>query len=329
VRAETPAEAWRVAAELCELGPRVRGLLPGVRQGPVEIWVQRELQLYRGRSESEHTFGFTVVSSKRIHLRAENELQRHFLVHELVHALLDEGWKPLPGVLEEGMADLLATELVPEAAPRVRAARLLRTASWLGDGLPASVVLRTQGDPQGRGRTVRWDLSVSAPGGRGSELSVEDALGISTVELASSDVSEETEQVLRGLGFLLCDRIVERGGYPALRDLCLRAAREGRSRVPPRWVLQAAGIGPEREALSQALRAAWVEVDPAEVAAQISGDLVSVLGAQLRRPPSAGSPQEWLATRDPRLDLGGGSLRLAEVEPVVRAIERAWGAGTR
>ncbi len=329
VRAETPTEAWRVAAQLTELGPRVRDALPGTREGPVEIWVQRKLRLFRGRSESDHTFGFTVVGTKRIHLRGKSELQRHFLVHELVHSLLGEEWRPLPGVLEEGLADLVATQLVPEAAPRVRTARLLRTAGWLGGGLPAAVVLRAPGGPAGSLRTVRWNLSISAPGGRDAGLSVQDALRISTVALASSGISEETEQILRGLGFLLCDRIVDRGGYPALRDLCLRASREGHSRVPAGWVFQAAGLGPDRADLLEAVRAAWVGIDPAEVAAQISDDLVAVLGGQLRARPDAESPREWLATRDPRLDLGGESLRLAEVEPVVRAIERAWDASAR
>ena len=128
VRADTREKASEVAQLLREYAPQVRSLLPGSQTRAVDVWVQDELRVYRHTSRPESVRGFTLLAdefeAKRIHLQSSGQ-SAWYLSHELVHALVDTTWKPLPGILEEGLADVVAEILNPDQANHIRAHRLL------------------------------------------------------------------------------------------------------------------------------------------------------------------------------------------------------------
>ena len=129
VRARTPATAEEVAHLLEGLAPRVQELLPGSQDRPVDVWVQQELRVHRFHKRPESVRGFTLLSNefeaRRIHLQEAGQ-SPWYLGHELVHALIDRSWAPLPGILEEGLADAIAERpgaALPHQHPRAPAAQ--------------------------------------------------------------------------------------------------------------------------------------------------------------------------------------------------------------
>ena len=57
VRAETLAEAQQVAARAAELVPTIRSAVPGMLDRPIEIWVQRQLEIFEGEPYADHIAG--------------------------------------------------------------------------------------------------------------------------------------------------------------------------------------------------------------------------------------------------------------------------------
>ena len=117
VRAESEGKAEEVAEMLEVLSPRVKDLLPGTFDREIDVWVQSVLRSSRYGQRATGVKGFTLLAgefdAKRIHLLEDGELS-WYLSHELVHALVDESWSTLPGLLEEGLGDVVAEELNPE-----------------------------------------------------------------------------------------------------------------------------------------------------------------------------------------------------------------------
>jgi hypothetical protein len=79
--------------------------------------------------------GFTLLQdefdAKRIHLQ-EGGQSPWYLSHELVHALIGPSWAPLPGILEEGLGDVIAETLNPEYENHIRSHRLLNSSAFTG-----------------------------------------------------------------------------------------------------------------------------------------------------------------------------------------------------
>jgi hypothetical protein len=247
VRADTPEKAREIAGLLEELAPRVRELLPGSQDRTVDVWVQNELQVYRFHKRPESVRGFTLLASefraKRIHLQ-EGGQSPWYLSHELVHALIGPSWKRLPGILEEGLGDVIAEKLNPEFAFHIRAHRLLN-ASALTGGFYLNVAYSA---PRAGRSSREWPRYVSSTRVL-TETSVprqrlQDLFQTSRAELHRR--WPELPESFYGFAWLVVARICDRGGIEALHRLCLRAEAEGLDLVPPEWIFAAADMDPEQ-----------------------------------------------------------------------------------
>jgi hypothetical protein len=111
VRAWTDADAARARHELEQLGPRIRDLL-GSRRGPPHVILARET--IPGPVDA-------LLAGEQIVIGAEaREQECVMLAHELAHWYLDGVWVALPGSVEEGVADLVAGEVLPEWSTALR-----------------------------------------------------------------------------------------------------------------------------------------------------------------------------------------------------------------
>lgn len=108
VRAYTAEDAGRVAALLEELAPKVRELLVETREGGPEVFV---LEQQVANSPIAYNCDGRILLGPR-----SRDLERFALAHELAHWQVAGAWKALPPAVEEGLADGIALELVPEAS---------------------------------------------------------------------------------------------------------------------------------------------------------------------------------------------------------------------
>ena len=244
VRAESESEARRFGQLVGDLQPAVIDALPGSVERDTEIWIQKRLRHRRGRVAPDNVKGFTLIGEDngrgRIHLRSNTEHPDWFLAHELVHALIGPEWSTLPGALEEGLCDVIAAELAPDAAASIRSLRAVEASLFFG-----------------RMRIVIEYDSVETPDGD-RELEVDfhyengDA-GVELRELLTYDTLSLKDRWKRlpdsfyGVGFLIVERIHQRHGLERLHDMCVRAADEGHAVIPYDWLVEAAGLTDEEQ----------------------------------------------------------------------------------
>jgi hypothetical protein len=245
VRAMSEAKAAEVAELLEDLAPRVRELLPGCQERSVDVWVQDQLQVYRYQERPESVRGFTLLAgdfdARRIHLQSDSE-SPWYLAHELVHALVDRSWRALPGILEEGLGDVIAGQLEPEHARRIRTHRLLNVSAVAGGfdltlaySVPQDGQLASQWPRERRTTRVRPVQPVAS-------AMLDELLRMPRTAL--HERYSEIPECYYGVAWLLSSRIVERRGLAGLHELCLRADGEGRALVPPEWIYAAAELEP-------------------------------------------------------------------------------------
>jgi len=242
VRAGAQEEAQEVHELLERLHPRILETLPDTVERELEVWVQASPALYRFSEATSYdeADGFWSEGHGRIHLReAAGNLERT-LAHELVHASLGESWSALPGTIEEGLCDVLATHLSPENAEEMRAGRLSAAAFALG-GLELEVEVLLPGDDHPGGIRIGCLSRVRLLGLASSDLVPEEVFEVEA-GLSSTDISTNEKKVFYGLSFVLVERIEARHGFAGLHELCLRARGEGHERVPREWLLEAAGL---------------------------------------------------------------------------------------
>ena len=246
VRATSKDKASEIADLLERLAPQVKALLPGTQNRPIDIWVQESLRVYRFQERPKSVRGFTLLSgefdAKRIHLQ-ESGQSPWYLAHELVHALIGPAWQTLPGILEEGLGDVVAEKLNPEYEKHIRAHRLLN-ASAFTDGVD---VLLRYAEPQARDRrapryqwdqtekTVRLRTQPAVPEGTLLQL-------LSTPRAELHRIWPDIPESFYGAAWFLIYRIEDRHGLEGLFDMCQRAAREGHDLVPAEWLLEAADL---------------------------------------------------------------------------------------
>lgn len=280
VRANSSEKASEVAALLAELSPKVRSLLPGSQDRPIDVWVQERLAVYRFQERPESVRGFTLLAdefrARRIHLQEDGQ-SSWYLAHELVHALVDESWRPLPGILEEGLGDVVAQQVsmggveTRAQARFIGAHRLLNSCALVGG--------------------LRIDLAWSVPANGVDPRQWRRERGNAWVELEDSVTREEMLELLStsrtdlhrrypeipetfyGIAWLLTSRIAERRGLEGLHELCLRATREGHRSVPPAWILEAAEI--DLDTLSPTFLAQCFGKDELIAACNLRPDLFS------------------------------------------------------
>jgi hypothetical protein len=241
VHAESRHKATEVAELLVDLCPRVRATLPGTIDRPIDVWVQRVLRDDANGARGAGVKGFTLLSgefrAKRIHLLEDGELS-WYLSHELVHASLDSSWHTLPGLLEEGLGDVVAEALNREHAERIRAHRLFTSSSFF-QGVIFQLAYQRLEDRAWVESPVRLEVL-----GEGTDIDVTELVGLSRHDLRKR--FREVPEPFYGLAYLIVSRIVERRGFDGLHELCTRAHAAGLDVVPPKHLLAAAELDPAR-----------------------------------------------------------------------------------
>lgn len=246
VRSSDQAEALAMGATLDRLRPLIQNSLPGTRRVEnLEVWIQDQPGLYsfphQSNAEAE---GLWAESHDRILLARDADDMERTLAHELVHASLSEEWATLPGTLEEGLADQVSTQLVPNGAARLRAGRLASAALATG-GLGVTLEIEHPNTAS------QWMARITLTGTRPSENPQRDVFQLAA-GLSSTRVGAASKRGYYGLAFLLIERIVERQGVQHLYELCCSAKQQGLATVPRPWLLAAAGLEDSPEAWRQA-----------------------------------------------------------------------------
>lgn len=198
--AHNRTEYDRVSAELLELVPRVRATL-GVWCGPVPhvVLLRGELP---GMVAAECIRGEQIRVGRAV--REDPQEERSTLAHELVHWFASGPWASLPTGVEEGLAQVVADELVPEHATAERTSRAIL-------------------------------LQLAARGDLGP-IDVDRAL------LDGSHGWEDSPPLMAGLAGALGHAIVQRVGRERLRTLCERARAEGHKVLDLDRLYAAAGV---------------------------------------------------------------------------------------
>ncbi len=234
VRGTSEERVKYVARVLDELAPQIPLVVPGCEKRPIDVRLVAEMahQSWSGAT-------FTVKSRRWMEL-PEADGNQHLtatMAHELVHYLLGSEWATLPGVLEEGLCDKVAHTLVPAAGPLERA----EYAVILGTALDGSYRFDAQ-RIVGKGKAAHFTpemmtYTVRAPIEHGSLPTFEEALRLDSVDLEPIH-TQGVRGVLDALGYLIVSRI----GVHDLHQLCRRAQIQNLTRVPPTWLLEAAGL---------------------------------------------------------------------------------------
>lgn len=223
-----------VARVLDELAPQIPLVVPGCDKRPIDVRLVAEMvhQNWSGAT-------FTVRAQRWMELPEAESNQRlsATMAHELVHYLLGQDWSTLPGVLEEGLCDKVAHTLVPAAGPLERA----EYAVILGTALEGSYRFDAQ-KVVGKGKSAhftpeRMTYTVRAPIAQAELPTFEDALRLDSGDLEPIH-TQGVRGVLDALGYLIVSRI----GVFDLHALCRRAQIQNLTRVPPEWLLEAAGL---------------------------------------------------------------------------------------
>ena len=321
VRADDAATAARFGDLVGAIQPRVAHLVPDTPERETEVWVQEKLQHRFGRIAPPNVKGFTLINSEdqrgRIHMRASTDHPEWFLAHELVHALLGRTWSTLPGVLEEGLCDVVAARLHPEIGPRIRALRAIEASMWFGE---MQLRISHEGHLESGGED---QLEVNFEYDRGSaDQDLAQVLEPSTLEFKRR--FEEMSDSLYGLGFLIADRIVRDQDFAGLHALCLEAKQQGLSTIPTERLLAEAGLQNRNtrvaapwELLGEAEFDPWVELLPT-FHADLIVQLFSAEYGQL-------DLDDFLKVVDPKLMMAGGAqVRMANHPRVYEELARLW-----
>ncbi|HEX5012049.1 MAG TPA: hypothetical protein VFY71_16810 [Planctomycetota bacterium] len=211
-----------MGTQLDHFVPLVRQRIGGSAAVRPEIWVMAELPA------DNESGGMTSRQSGRILLRTAREPdQSFFLAHELVHLLRGSDLDGLPPAIEEGLCDAIAADLVPEAAAHLHAARGIGIAAANGS-LPVTLML---GSP---GLRTSLQLVATAP-----PLSWENAL---TADSLGADGMRTRETEVRGVGYIVTQRILGSRGIDGLREIAARVKKDDLDRVAAGEFLRAAGF---------------------------------------------------------------------------------------
>jgi hypothetical protein len=321
VRATSLESAKRGEEWVAALVPAIRAALPATRERTLDVWLQQEIELWRGSPYPGHVAGVADHARGRIHVRdGDAQLEAH-LAHEIVHLLLEDSWRPLPAALEEGLCDFTACAVVERGAPTLRVWRLLEAAGALG-GLDVVVEVRLPRGGAARARTetlpLRWKLAEERPLDLAATLALDDS------ELFTRS-TEDGGSGIYGIGYFLVSRIAQRRGIEGLHGLCRSASREQRPMVPASWLLAAAGLtaaAADPQQLRAELASEFDGRDLPEIAALIADVLADEIVAAGRVHWPGVEGVELMRAARPFFGLAGSRVRLPLVwsERVVAAV---------
>ncbi|MFN0009179.1 MAG: hypothetical protein ACKVXR_14850 [Planctomycetota bacterium] len=286
VRARSEEEARSVAQALDGFLPKIAREIPDARRAitqrgsgarTLEVWVQEEPALYAFPSSTAYrdADGFFSDRLGRIHLRAGSDDVERTLVHELVHASLGSSWQSLPGTLEEGLCDVVASRLCPQSAARLRAGRLLAAALAIG-GLDIEIQMPAVAGSEDHVSEPRLVQRILPAEGAVDDL---DPLEVfrTRAGISSASIGSDRKKALYGLAFLVAERVIERRGIEGLHDLVLQAG-PGDMTVA---FLAAAELTRDPEDWRRALAAALGPAEIAELSRHHPGFLLT---PPIRRP---------------------------------------------
>lgn len=326
VRADSPLQGRLVAELLDGLAPSVRDLLPGMRERPVEIWVQHALEIYSGWPVEHEVPAFTIQGKGRIHM-AEADVTRlsAALAHELVHSLLGDDWSTLPPVVEEGLADWAQEQLHPRLLPSMRADHLAKAGAALG-----GLRLRVYCALPGRGDVLESDFQFLGPDEMGGEpidpiAAIDGRAARSFAFFRPYEVSVSDPR-LYGLGYLVASRIIERHGVEGLHQACADARRAGLRRVPAATLLQLADLSHDLADWHGAVAERIGRGELWALGRSLVERVVDVLVSDIQPRVSGFSGIEFLRECRPRLGLvhGEANVDLIRVPGLQGALWRAW-----
>ncbi len=308
IRAASEEEARHVSELLGKLTPALQALLPGEHlPSDLEVWVQDEPHLYAvplaAHADAE---GLFAPGHERILLaRGADNLER-VLAHELVHASLGGDWDVLPGTLEEGLCDVIATRLVPAGAARLRAGRLSSAALACG-GLQFELEVRDRSRSAEGGARLGWSARITLSSTEDTPDAPLDVFRVAA-GLSSTRVDTSVKRGYYGLAFLLVERVVERHGLQGLHARCRLAAEAGHDRLPRAPLLEAAGLGEERADWRRAAASAIGEAELIELVEMYPDSIAGALAHYLRNRP--GTPEERFDSVAAELALVEGTARV-------------------
>ncbi|MEX1025705.1 MAG: hypothetical protein WD226_11585 [Planctomycetota bacterium] len=331
VRADRDHDAQAVAELLADMAPEIQAILPGVQLRRVDVWVQERLRLYRWQERTESVRGFTLLEREfdatRIHLRGGGQ-SSWYLAHELVHALIDRSWRPLPALLEEGLADVVAEELNPEFAAHIRAHRLFNVSLLTG-----GMIFRVRWNEPDEGPPRSWrrrtaTSRVLLPPDESEPLNGD--FRTTLVELLSADRAglharfHELPESYYGLAWFLVARIVERRGLDGLHRMCLDATAAGQDLIPIDTILAAADV--TLDSLDAQLVGDSFRYSELRAAAYLRTELFSDLTVSLLRPhfPAATSKRLLWRVSPAFVTLRGDEVPFRTIRPLYESIRRDW-----
>ncbi len=320
VRAADAAHAERLGALLDDLAPRIDALLPGIRGRPTEVWLA-DFEQDADLAGRPAVLGVAAPDMGRVRIRADLSEDRlaYVLVHELVHAQIDDSWAPLPAVMKEGLCDAVAFRLVPEEVDYIRARRMFDASFAFDDHLGLEVLYF---EPSlGRRRAFTIPITASSIERR----SPTEALALSGRGMHLHDDFRDGD-ALYGYGLLLVERIVARHDFAGLHQLCTTASERGLPLVPEAWLLAAADLDGDDASWAAALRDA---IDHPALAAQCDyaeGQLTAYIVGQLRFRFPDFEADDFLDRALPTIGWTGSAVRigLGDVEPLRRRVEESW-----
>jgi hypothetical protein len=297
VRAGSAEEARDVADALDALLPAVLSELPDAHARRLEVWVQREPAMYRFPPSSTYNEadGFFSDRLSRIHLRAGADDVRRTLAHELVHASLGASWRELPGTIEEGLCDVVATRLCPTSAPRLRAGRLLAAALALGG---FDVEAPSSDDPPAADvdTEVRYVQHVFSPASRVDPIDPLDVFR-SHAGRSTEAIPGDLKKALYGLAYLVAERIVDRRGLEGFHALVSGSRGRDRERCIE-GLLGAAELTRDPQDWRRAISLALGPAEILEISRILPGIVLSTGGPREREEtPGAGPVASRLDVR--------------------------------
>jgi len=241
VRAATPEEAMTYAARAESLHDRLLDVVPDTTTREASVWVFSDEEFYERFGElglAGRATWDTLGWSTRIEVAASTF--DAFVAHEWVHVMLGPSWDPLPGAIEEGLANEAAFRVAgPSARDELRLGYL--RAALSKDQLEETLSFI---GPKGKRETM-WLMRM---GGRELESprTLDELLSQPGSRAAGHVASAKGLQVY-GVGTLLVEAIVARSGgsFARLHAACVN--HEGEGLLTTQTLLALGGFGSAAE----------------------------------------------------------------------------------